>query len=105
MRQEQIERMENIINKDYANMAGIVIMKDGKAVYEKYFNDCTEANRIHIFSVTKSIISILFGIAIDKGCIDSIDQKVLEFYPEYTVKKGERTIQNITIRDIQCHTA
>ena len=29
MRQKQIERMENIINKDYANMAGMVIMKDG----------------------------------------------------------------------------
>ena len=105
MRQEQIERMENIINKDYANMAGMVIMKDGETVYEKYFNGCTEANRIHIFSVTKSIISILIGIAIDKGCIDSVDQKVLEFYSEYAIKKGERTIQNITIRDILTMTA
>ena len=52
MNQERIERMENIINKDYANMAGMVIMKDGETVYEKYFNGCTEANRIHIFSVT-----------------------------------------------------
>ncbi|MGN0395975.1 MAG: serine hydrolase domain-containing protein [Coprococcus sp.] len=100
MKQEQIEIMENIISKDYTNMAGIVIMKDGEAVYEKYFNDCTEANRIHVFSVTKSIVSILIGIAIDKGCIDSIDRKVLEFYPDYAVKKGEKTIQNITIRDI-----
>ena len=105
MNQEQIERMENIINKDYANMAGMVIMKDGETVYEKYFNGCTEANRIHIFSVTKSIISILIGIAIDKGCIDSVDQKVLEFYSEYAIKKGERTIQNITIRDILTMTA
>ena len=32
MNQEQIERMENIINKDYANMAGMVIMKDGETV-------------------------------------------------------------------------
>ncbi len=41
----------------------------------------------------------------DKGYIDSIEQKVLEFYPQYTVKKGEKTIQNITIRDLLTMTA
>ena len=89
MKQEQIARLENIINKDYSNMAGMTILKDGKCVYENYYNGCTKASHIHIFSVTKSIISILFGIALDKGYIDSIEQKVLDFYPEYTVKKGE----------------
>lgn len=105
MRQEQITKMENIINKDYSNMTGMVILKEGKSVYENYYNGYTEANRIHIFSVTKSIISVLFGIALDKGYIDSIEQKVLEFYPEYTVKRGEKTIQNITIKDMLTMTA
>lgn len=105
MKQEQIARLENIINKDYSNMAGMAILKDGKTVYEKYYNGYTKANRIHIFSITKSIISILLGIALDKGYIDSIEQKVLEFFPEYTVKRGEKTIQNITIRDMLTMTA
>ncbi len=105
MKQEQIARLENIISKDYSNMAGMTILKEGKSVYENYYNSYTEASRIHIFSVTKSIISILLGIALDKGYIDSIEQKVLEFYPQYTVKKGEKTIQNITIRDLLTMTA
>lgn len=105
MKQDQIARLENIINKDYSNMAGMTILKDGKCVYENYYNGCTKANRIHIFSVTKSIISILFGIALDKGYIDSIEQKVLDFYPEYVVKRGEKMIQNITIRDMLTMTA
>lgn len=105
MRQELITKMENIINKDYSNMTGMVILKEGKSVYENYYNGYTEANRIHVFSVTKSIISVLFGIALDKGYIDSIEQKVLEFYPEYTVKRGEKTIQNITIKDMLTMTA
>ena len=41
----------------------------------------------------------------DKGYIHSVDQKVLEFYPEYTVKKGEKTIQNVTIKDMLTMTA
>ena len=105
MRQEQITRMENMINNDYSNMTGMVILKEGKSVYENYYNGYTEANRIHIFSVTKSIISALFGIALDKGYIDSIEQKVLEFYPEYMVKRGEKTIQNIKIKDMLTMTA
>lgn len=105
MKQEQIARLENIISKDYSNMAGMIILKDGKFVYENYYNGFTKAGRIHIFSVTKSIISILFGITLDKGYIDSIEQKVLEFYPEYTVKRGEKTIQNITIRNMLTMTA
>lgn len=97
---DKIEKMETIIDADYSNMAGIVVMKDGKAVYEKYFHGCTQANRFNIFSATKSILSILLGIAIDKGYLDSIDRKILDFYPEYIVKRGEKTIQNITIRDM-----
>ncbi|MGN1114534.1 MAG: serine hydrolase domain-containing protein [Oscillospiraceae bacterium] len=105
MNQEKIAEMENTVRKDYSNMAGMVILKEGKVVYENYYNGCTEANHIHIFSATKSILSILFGIALDKGYIESINQKVLDFYPEYTVKRGEKTIQSITLRDILTMTA
>lgn len=105
MKQEQIARLENTIRKDYSNMAGMTILKDGKSVYENYYNGYTKASRIHIFSVTKSIISILFGITMDKGYIDSIEQKVLDFYPQYTVKRGEKTLQNITIRNLLTMTA
>lgn len=105
MKREQMERLENIIKKDYSNMTGMTILKDGKVVYEKYYNGYTKADRIHIFSVTKSVISILFGIALDKGYIDSIERKVLEFYPEYPVRRGEKTIQKITIRDLLTMTA
>ena len=97
MNQEKVAEMERVISKDYSNMAGMVIRKDGETVYENYYNGFSADNRIHVFSVTKSILSILIGIALDKGYIESVDQKVLEFFPEYTVKRGEKTIQNITL--------
>ena len=96
----KISEMEAAVAADYNNIAGMVVLKDGKGVYENYFGGCTKESRIHVFSVTKSIVSVLFGIALDKGCLDSIDRKVLEFYPEYTVKRGEKTIQHVTIRDM-----
>ena len=100
MKQEQIKRMEDAISTDYKNMVGMVIVKDGEKVYENYYNDCTAESRIHVFSVTKSIVSILIGIAVDKGFIKSIDDKVLNYYPDYIVKRGEKTLPEIRIKDI-----
>ncbi|MGM9978347.1 MAG: serine hydrolase domain-containing protein [Clostridium sp.] len=105
MNKEKVIELEKIISNNYSNIAGMVVLKDGNTLYENYFNGCTANSRIHVYSVTKSIISILIGIAIDKGYIKSVNQKVLDFFPDYTVKKGETTIQNITLKNLLTMTA
>ena len=105
MNQQQITELEKTINSDYHNIAGMVVLKDGKTAYENYFNECTAVSRIHVYSVAKSIISILIGIAIDKEYIKSINQKILDFFPDYTVKRREKTIQNVTLKDLLTMTA
>lgn len=62
MKQEKIAAMERTVAADYANIAGMVVLKDGERVYENYFGGCTENSRIHVFSVTKSVVSILLGL-------------------------------------------
>ena len=105
MDQIKIEELEQKINSKYGNTTGIAILKDGIVSYEKYFKGCTANSRVHIFSVTKSVISILIGIALDKGYIENIEKKVLDYFPEYKVKRGETKIQNITLRDMLTMTA
>ena len=105
MKQDKVRKLEDKINKDYNNIAGIVVLKDGEIQYENYFNGCSRESTIHIYSVTKSIVSILIGIAIDKGYIKSVDQKVLDFFPNYIVKKREKSIQNITLKNLITMTA
>lgn len=105
MNQDKLQKMEEIVQNKYNNIAGIVVQKDGKLQYEKYFNACDNTSKIHVYSVTKSIIGILIGIAMDKGDIKSIDQKVLDFFPTYTVKKREKTIQDVTLKDLLTMTA
>ena len=105
MKQEQITSLENKIKKEYGNITGIIVLKDNNAAYESYFNQCSEYDPIHIFSVTKSIISMLFGIALDKGCIKNLDEKVIDFFPDYQIKKREKAIQHVTIRNLLTMTA
>lgn len=100
-----ILNLENLIRTDYDNIAGIVVQKKGEIVYERYFDGFTSKDTIHIMSVTKSIISALTGIAIDKGYIKSPDQNVLEFFPDYKLRRGEKTIQHVTIENMLTMTA
>lgn len=105
MNQEKQRELERLIESEYGNIAGLVVQRDGKLQYEQYFNGCTADSRIHIYSVTKSIVSLLIGIAVDKGCIKSVSQKVLDFFPHYQVKHGEQTIQDITLEHLLTMTA
>lgn len=100
-----MNNFEDLIEKEYSNIAGIAIRKDNHLIYEKYFDGYTPDDALHIASVTKSIISILIGMAIDKGYMKNIEQHVLDFFPNYTVKRGEKTIQNITIANLLSMTA
>ena len=105
MVQGKKSRLEKIVNSSYSNTTGIVVQKNGNIVYEKYFNEYTAAQAVHIASVTKSIISALIGIAIEQGHIKSVEQNVLEFFPHYTILEGEKTIQSVTIREMLTMTA
>ena len=105
MNQHKQKDLENIIINGYNNIAGMIVQKDGVLLFERYFNGYTAADPIHIASVTKSVFSALVGIALDKGYIHSLDQKVLEFFLDYKVKEGEKTIQKITIKDMLTMTA
>lgn len=105
MNQEKIKELEETIKRDYSNIGGMIVQQNGIKNYEHYFNGYTAGNAFHVFSVTKSVLSALIGIAVDQGYIRSIDQKVLDFFPDYTPKRGEKTAQRVTIRDMLTMTA
>lgn len=105
MNQEKIKALEETITSGYSNITGMVILKNGVKSYEKYFNGYSADHAVHVYSVTKSIISALIGIAIDKHYIKSTDQKILDFFPDYKIISGEKTIQNITIKNMLTMTA
>lgn len=73
------ELIEEISNTDVNTM---LMIKDGYLVKEYYKGSALKGRTTPINSATKSITSALIGIAIDKGYIESIDQKVSDFLPE-----------------------
>lgn len=105
MEDQALINLETMISQEYSNIAGIVVRKNDQLIYERYWNGCTKTSTLHIYSVTKSILSMLIGIAFDKGYLMDINQPVLDFFPEYTVKKKEKTIQHVTLSNMLTMTA
>jgi CubicO group peptidase (beta-lactamase class C family) len=113
----------DLMNKIYAtsghNIHSILLIKDNKLVFEEYFSGEKfklgkytgeygfGRNDLHtLCSATKSFASALLGIAIDKGYIKSIDEKVFDFFPEDSdlipLSPGK---ENLTIRHLLTMTS
>ncbi len=61
-----------------------LIIKDDSIRYENYFLGYSDSSLSNSFSVAKSVVGILIGIAIDEGKIKGLDQKVGDFLPHYS---------------------
>ena len=66
-------------------------MRNGYLVFEKYYSWGSPYKYAVVHFVTKSVTSALIGIALDKGYLQSLDQKLIEFFQEYvTVEMDQR---------------
>ena len=99
--------LNNYSSKNDVNIAQIVAYKDDKLLIEDYRHGFDRKSTMNVMSVTKSITSILIGIAIDKGIIGSVNDKVMDYFgPDvYQVKRGEKTIYDVTIKQLLTMTA
>lgn len=89
-----IDYIHSYVEENEPNICQIVVRKNGEEIYADEWNGYRRDDCVHVASVTKSIIALLVGIAVDIGMIKNIDEKVLSYFPEYTVKRGEKTIQD-----------
>ncbi|MCX2739628.1 serine hydrolase domain-containing protein [Pontibacter anaerobius] len=68
---------------DWERLRGLVVIKDGKLVVEKYQKGATRYSAFNVHSVTKSITSALTGLSIQKGYLTSENEYVMPLFPEY----------------------
>ncbi len=59
-----------------------LIIKNDSILYEKYYDGFDKDTKSNSFSVVKSMVTAMLGIALKEGTIKSLDQRVIEFIPE-----------------------
>jgi CubicO group peptidase (beta-lactamase class C family) len=101
-----------ILNKEYPNIHSVLVSHKGKLVYEQYYrgkdealgDDLGEVNHaagtLHdMRSVTKSVVSICVGLAIQQGKIKSVSEKIMSFFPGHkdldTGMRSQLTIKHL----------
>ena len=88
-----------------SNICQIVAIADERTVYEDCWRGYAKDDPVNVNSVTKGVMALLTGIAVDKDYIRDVDQKVLDFFPDYEVRRGEKTIYDVTLRHLLTMTA
>lgn len=79
----------------------ITVIRNGTIVAEMYPNPNFPAGELHVIhSATKSIISALVGIAIERGLIESVDARLVDFFPERALQNLDARKTAITIGDL-----
>ncbi len=84
--------------KGKSKTQGVIIIQDDSIVYEKYWGDISSDRLATVFSVSKSITSLMCGIAVDDGYIRSINDPITDYLPE--LKKKDPMWQKLTIRHL-----
>lgn len=97
----KLDQMERRILKDsLPNTHSVLVSKNGKLIYEKYFNGYQADIPHDMRSASKSISSAMIGIAKDQKRFSSVDQSIFDFLPSiYHVLKDSVKI-NIDIKSL-----
>lgn len=103
--QGEIEMDTVLMNKfvksvEKAKIKSCLVFREGALIHEYYKSNKIRDNLQRINSCTKSFISILIGIALDKGFIPSVDVRMEEYFPDLVNRQADPRKKDITIRHL-----
>lgn len=87
---------ETLAKMEVFEPVAFLVIKDGKIIFEKYWEEYGPESLSNSFSMSKSIVGLLVGAAIDDGYIKSIEQPVSDFISEFRNEKN----RDLKIKDV-----
>ena len=78
----------------------ILVIRNGYLVAEKYYNGFNKDTPHNVMSVSKSFLSAMTGIALRDGFLTNLNEKMLDFFPEYIYQNIDTRKYRITIRNL-----
>lgn len=96
---------QEIFSGKYGNIHSLLVIDNNELVIEQYYNGWKKEELHFLASNTKSFNAILISIAIEQGKIKNVNQKMLDFFPEYTALKNDTLKNKITIKNLLTNTS
>ena len=95
-----LKEAEQIYPRLFPSGYSLLVIRHGYIVFESYFHGQTAETSNHVYSVTKTFVATLLGIAVQQGWIDGVDQRVADLLPEYSVNPK---LAKLTLEDVLTH--
>ena len=99
MDSKKLKEMNQYVKENLPRLSSIVVVRNGYIVFENaYIGQASDLRKL--YGVTTSVMSTLIGIALKEGYIKSIDQKLIDYFPEYVNEKVAPDVNTITLRHL-----
>ncbi|UCD37432.1 MAG: serine hydrolase [Fidelibacterota bacterium] len=93
--------VQDIDEGKYGEVRSLVIMRNDRIVLEEYFRGYEQDDLQSLYSITKSVLSALFGIAFHQGYINSLDKPMLGYFDEYEpIQNVDSWKESITVEHL-----
>ncbi len=86
--------------KLHASLHSLLVVRHGYLVLESYYHPYTRETPHPLASVTKSVLGMLTGIAVDEGEIRRVEQPVLKYFPDQTIAALDERKEAVTIEHL-----
>lgn len=91
---------KGVLDETWPDVHSVLLYQHGKLVYEEYFYGYSWNRQHQLRSATKSIVGTLAGIAIDKGFLTGVDERVLTRMKYESYENPDPRKAQITLRDM-----
>jgi CubicO group peptidase (beta-lactamase class C family) len=95
-----LAQMLEDIETNKTSIHSVLIIRNGYLVTESYFHPYTRETRMHIQSVTKSVIGMLVGTAISEGIIKSEHEKLVDFYQNQNFENSSKQKNSVQLKHL-----
>lgn len=95
---DRLQALESQL-RNAPNVRALLMERRGTG-FTHYRPDTTPTTRLNVASVTKSVMALLVGIAIERGAIASVDEPLSAFFPEHAQGPNAAALQRVTLRHL-----
>ena len=80
---DRLAEIGEFAREQMPDLHSTLLVRHGRLIFEEYYHGYHRDSFFSISSATKSVVSMLVGVALQQGLLSSLDQRIYDFFPEF----------------------